>query len=101
MSEDYQRAAGDHHIRCLLSQSDQELAGLRTTLLKFTDEWWTDLRSQPQLSETLAVVMATPMRNIANTPVLADVRDEILESAVGSLNPRASATDVRKVLETV
>ena len=60
LSEDKILAAGDHHMRSLLSHSDHKLAGLRSTLPKVTEELWTELRSQRQLSETLAVVMATP-----------------------------------------
>ena len=88
-------------MRSLLSHSDHKLAGLRSTLSKVTEELWTELRSQRQLSETIAVVMATPTHNIANTPALADVRDEFLEVAAGTLNPCASPAAVRTVLDTV
>ena len=101
LSEDYLRAAGDHHIRNLLSHSDHEVAGLRSTLSKVTEELWTELRSQRQLSETLAAVLATSTRSIADTPALADVRDDFLEVAAGTLNPRASPATVRTVLDAV
>ena len=45
--------------------------------------------------------MATPTRNLANTPALADVKDDFLEVAAGTLKPRASPTTVRAVLDTV
>ena len=85
----------------MLTAWRQSQSGNRVEVYFFEvhQEVWTSLRFLHPRSEAFAGVMAAPTRNIVDSPNSADVPEESIVFALGSLKPRASPVTVWAVVD--